>query len=138
MVGPAVEFPDVGGFGVGISPAVDFLQHQRQSDLPEWVRHRAGSSFDGWVFRVLGGAPAIAGVSLAGTNIAGLTAAALSFDATSIRVNTAGLGPNFQPDSFISTDVRFAPSRSRERWRCWASASLAQSRRAAVAERSVA
>ena len=76
VVGPAVEFPDVGGFGVGISPAVDFSNTNVRVTYPSGFNLAPGSSFDGWVFRVLGGAPAIAGVSLAGTNIAGLTAAA--------------------------------------------------------------
>ena len=79
VVGPGVEFDNIGGFGVGLSPTVDFSDSNILVTYPGgWLLAGTGS-FDGWVFTDYTKSDII-GVSLAGTNLPGFTAADLSFD----------------------------------------------------------
>ena len=107
VVGPGVEFDNIGGFGVGNSPSVDFSDANILVTYPGGWSLSGVGTFDGWVFSVLNNGPTISGVSLAGSNIPGLTGADLSFDATDVYVNTLGLG-GWNPGSFISIDATFA------------------------------
>ena len=105
VVDSGVEFDNIGSFGVGNSPTVDFSEANVVIEyVGGWTLSGTGS-FDGWVLTDL--AADINDVSLAGTNIAGFTLADISFDSNHIYVNTVGLGPGFDPHSFISIDVGF-------------------------------
>jgi uncharacterized protein YjbI with pentapeptide repeats len=102
-VGPGVEFSDIEGTGVGVSPFVDFSATNIQVVFPNGWHLDGNGSFDGFDFRILSG-PSFTGATLAGTNIAGLTQAALSFDGKNVYLNTLGLG-GWGPNSFVSIDV---------------------------------
>jgi hypothetical protein len=107
IAGPGVEFDNIGGFGVGISPSVDFSNTGVTVDYPDGFTLSGVGTFDGWVFTDLSKSD-IEGVSLAGTNIPGLTESDISFDSSQIYVNTLGLG-SLPSGSFISIDVSFVP-----------------------------
>lgn len=108
VVGPGVEFDNIGGFGVGTSPAVDFSDANILITYPAGWSLNGGGTFDGWVFTdLLAMVPTITGVSLAATNIPGFTAAFLSFDADHVYADQLGLG-SWGPGSFISINVSFA------------------------------
>lgn len=106
IVGPGVEFNNVGAFGVGRSPSVDFSATNILVTYPGGWRLQGGGRFDGWMFADLS-ASNIIGVSLAGTNLAGFTAVDLSFGSNFVTANTVGLG-NWRAGTFISIDVQFA------------------------------
>jgi hypothetical protein len=106
IVDGQIEFRNIGGFGIGVSPAVDFSQANITVSYPVGFSLAGTGSFDGWAFTALDGAPGITGVSLSGSNIPGFTAARLSFDETHVYANTLGLG-TLAPGSSISIDVRF-------------------------------
>ena len=113
VVGAGIEFPNIGGFGVGISPSVDI------SDTNILISYPAGFSFapppktfDGWVISdILGTIPNIIGVSLSGTNIPGYNASQLSFDNDHVYINQLNFA-SFNANAFISVDVRFIPEPS--------------------------
>jgi hypothetical protein len=108
VVGAGIEFPNVGGFGVGISPSVDI------SDTNILITYPVGFSFapppktfDGWVISdILGAIPNIIGVSLRGTNIPGYDASQLSFDSDHVFINQLNFA-SFAANAFISVDVQF-------------------------------
>lgn len=106
-VGSGVEFDNIGGFGIGVSPAVDFSDTNILLTYPVGWSLAGTGTFDGWVFGD-GSAtvPEIVAVSLAGTNIAGLTQSNLSFDADHVYLNQLGLG-SWGVNSFVSMDVSF-------------------------------
>jgi len=106
VAGAGVEFNNIGGFGVGSSPSVDFSDTNILVNYPAGFNLAGVGSFDGWVFTDLTAAD-IVGVSLAGTNLAGLTDASLSFDANHVYLNTLGLG-SWGGGTFVSVDVVFA------------------------------
>jgi len=110
VVGPGVEFNNIGGFGVGNSPTVDFSNFTILVTYPGWVLSGVGT-FDGWVFTIVSGAPAITNVPLVAYNIPGLTQADVTFDANHIYVNTLGLG-SWPAGSFFEIDVAFAQPQS--------------------------
>ena len=109
-VGAGVEFPNIGGFGVGNSPAVDLFDLGFQISYPAgFDLSNTGLSFDGFVISdVSNTLPAITGVSLAGSNISGFSNAQLSFDANHVYVNQVGFS-HFASGASISVDVSFAP-----------------------------
>lgn len=110
VVGAGVEFPDLGGFGVGNSPSVDL------SDLGVVISYQSGFnlsnsgiSFDGYVISDINHTlPTITGVSLASSNIPGFSNAQLSFDADHVYVNQVGFS-HFDAGSTIAVNVNFAP-----------------------------
>ncbi|MBI5257758.1 MAG: hypothetical protein HY855_14740 [Burkholderiales bacterium] len=106
VAGAGVEFNNIGGFGVGVSPAVDFADTNITVTYPAGFTLAGNGTFDGWVFTDQSSAD-IVGVTLSGTNLAGLTSASLSFDANHVYLNTLGLG-SWGPQTFISVDVQFA------------------------------
>jgi len=106
VVGAGVEFNNIGGFGVGVSPSVDFSATNILVDYPAGFSLAGTGTFDGWVFTDLT-ASNIVGVSLAGTNLAGFTAADLSFGSNFVTANTLGLG-SWGAGTFISINVEFA------------------------------
>jgi hypothetical protein len=111
VVGPGVEFDNIGGFGVGLSPTVDFSDSNILVTYPGgWLLSGTGS-FDGWVFTDYTKSDII-GVSLAGTNLPGFTAADLSFDSSDVYANTLGLGPLFSAGTYISINVSTVPESS--------------------------
>lgn len=109
-VGAAVEFPDLGGFGIGTSPAVDLSDLGFTISYPTGFNlSNSGISFDGIVITDIHGTlPAITGVSLAGSSIGGFSNANLSFDADHVYVNQVGFS-HFDAGSSISVNVNFAP-----------------------------
>jgi hypothetical protein len=107
VVGPGVEFNNIGGFGVGNSPAVDFSATNILVTYPNGFTLSGVGTFDGWTFTDHT-ASDIVGVSLASTNLAGFTAADLGFGSNFVTANTVGLGPDFPAGTFISLNVAFA------------------------------
>lgn len=113
VVGPGVEFPDIGQFGVGSSPNVDFSATNILITYPVGWTLGSASSFDGWVFTDFT-ASSIVGATLAGTNLSGLTNARLTFDANRVYLDTRELGNlvsglyQWDAGTFISVDVAFA------------------------------
>ncbi len=112
VVGAGIEFPDLGGFGVGISPAVDVADGGFTLSYPAGFRLSPPDpaiTFDGLVLTDLHGAlPAITGVSLVASNIPGFGAAQLSFDADHVYVNQTGF-TQFDAGATIEVAVSFAP-----------------------------
>jgi PEP-CTERM motif len=101
VVGPGVEFDNVGGSGT----TVDFSANNILVNYPSgWTLNGSGT-FDGWVFADLS-ASNIVGVSLDSTNLPGFTASDLSFGPNFVRANTLGLG-SWGPGTNISIDVTF-------------------------------
>lgn len=105
VVGPGVEFDNIGGFGVGNSPSVDFSDTNILVDYTGGWTLSGSGTYDGWVFTDLTSAN-ITGVSLASTTLPGFVAADLSFDANDVYANTLGLG-SWGPGTTISIDVTF-------------------------------
>jgi hypothetical protein len=116
VVGAGVEFNNIGGFGVGISPTVDFSNTNILIDYAGgWTLNGSGT-FDGWVFKDFS-AVDIVSVSLnAATTLSGFTVGDLSFGSNYITANTLGLGPNFSPGTLISIDVGFAATPLPSTW----------------------
>jgi hypothetical protein len=107
VVGAGLEFNNLGGFGIGISPTADFSATNILVTYPVGYGLAGVGTFDGWVFSVVGGlAPPIIGVSLAGTNIPGFTAARLSFNATQVFADQLGLG-SWGPNTSFSVNLEF-------------------------------
>jgi hypothetical protein len=109
VAGSGVEFNNIGGFGVGISPSVDFSATNILVTYPVGWSLAGVGSFDGWIFTDHTSSN-IVGVSLAGTNLAGFTAANIGFGSNFVTANTLGLGPTFPAGTFISLDVTFSPA----------------------------
>jgi hypothetical protein len=111
VVGAGVEFPDIGGFGVGTSPSVDISGTSILITYPAgfFLNTSIPKTFDGFVIADEGGTiPPITGVSLGGTNIPGYDGSQLSFDADHVFVNQLGFS-GFDAGAFIQVDVTFAP-----------------------------
>jgi hypothetical protein len=105
VAGPGVEFADIGGFGVGLSPNADFDAASITLDYPVgWTLNGSGT-FDGWRFTTSAGG--ITGVTLdPSSTVPGLTGAAISFTGSEIFVNQLGLG-NWAA-AFFTLNVTFA------------------------------
>jgi hypothetical protein len=110
VVGPGVEFDNIGGFGVGRSPAVDFSDSNTLVTYPGGYVLSGTGSFDGWVFTDYTKSD-ITGVSLASTNLPGFTAADLSFNSSNVYANTLGLG-SWGRGTFVSINVSTVPEAS--------------------------
>ena len=109
VVGAGTEFPNVGGFGVGISPSVDISDTNILISYPVGFTFSSPptKTFDGWVISdILGAIPNIIGVSLLGTNIPGYDASQLSFDSDHVYINQLNFA-SFAANAFISVDVQF-------------------------------
>lgn len=112
VVGEGVEFPDLGGFGIGISPAVDVFDGGFVLSYPAGFLlspPHESITFDGLVLGdALGTLPAITGVSLVWSSIPGFGQAQLSFDADHVYVNQIGFS-SFNAGDAIEVAVSFAP-----------------------------
>lgn len=102
VVGPGVEFPNVGNFG-GLT--ADFSDNSIHVTYPFGWRLGAPGTFDGWRFTDLTSS-LIKGVSLIDTNLSGFTSANLSFDSNHVYADTKGLG-SWPGGTFITIGVDF-------------------------------
>lgn len=106
VAGAGVEFDNVGGFGVGSSPAVDFGSDTVTVSYPAGFSFSASNGFDGWVFTDEGGTIAdIVGATLLSTDLIGLVTT-ITFDADHVWVDQTG-STALLPGSF-TVQVTFA------------------------------
>lgn len=112
VVGAGIEFPDLGGWGVGVSPSVDVFDSGFSISYPVGMLlapPHESITFDGLVLAdALGALPSITGVQLVFSNIPGFGAAQLSFDADHVYVNQIGF-TSFDAGATIEVAVNFAP-----------------------------
>jgi len=100
VAGAGVEFNNVGGFGVGTSPAVDFGSDTVTVSYPAGFTFGGPTSFDGWVFTDEGGTiPDIVGAFLVSTDLVGFVSA-ITFDANHVWVDQSGSARVLPPGSF--------------------------------------
>jgi hypothetical protein len=107
VAGPGVEFDDIGGFGVGSAPSVDFANTSITVDYPGGFTLSGTGTFDGWVFSDLTKSN-IVSATLAASNLPGLVGSDVSFSSNQIDVNTLGLG-SWGPGTTFTIDVGFVP-----------------------------
>lgn len=104
VVGAGVEFNNIGGFGVGVSPSADIGDTSFTVSYPFGWNVSGGITFDGWVLTA--STADIVGASIS-SNTLGFTPV-VTFDSTHVYVNQIGAS-FFSAGSSLTIDMEFAP-----------------------------